>query len=58
VTLFAGDVVFDEIRVLQAHEFDGKAIFDVAHNATLGFSNRDNAAHRTPQIRRDSDRGA
>ena len=46
MTLFAGDVVFNEIRVLQAHEFDGEAIFD-----TLGFPNRDNDAHRRPQIR-------
>ena len=45
--LRGGDVVFDEIRVLlQAREFDGEAIFDVAHNAAPGHSNRDNDAYR------------
>jgi hypothetical protein len=35
----------------ELHEFDGEAIFDAAHNAALGLSNRDNDAHREPQIR-------
>ena len=44
--LRSADVAFDEIRVLQAREFDGEAIFDVAHNAAPGHSNRDNDAYR------------
>lgn len=39
--------------VLQAHEFDGKAIFDLAHDAALRFPNRHNDVDRRPQIRRD-----
>ncbi len=31
VTLFAGDVVFDGIGMLQAGEFDGEAILDMTH---------------------------
>jgi 3-oxoacyl-[acyl-carrier protein] reductase len=58
VTLFAGEVVFDEIRVLKAHEFDGKAIFDVAHDAALSFSDHHYDANGRSQIRRDADRGA
>ena len=49
VTLFAGDIVFDEIGMLEAHEFDGKAIFNVAHNAALSFSNRHDDAHAGKQ---------
>jgi hypothetical protein len=35
VTLFAGHVFFNEVGVLQAHEFDRKAVFDVTHDAAL-----------------------
>jgi len=35
--------VFDEITVLQAHEFEGEAIFDVAHNAPDLFSTTNDA---------------
>jgi hypothetical protein len=51
VTLFASDVVFDEIGVLQPHEFNGEAIFDVAHDAALGLADRDDNADRRPQVR-------
>ena len=57
VTLFAGNIVFDEIGVLQAHEFDGEAIFDVPHHAALGFANRDDDADQRPQIGRDANCG-
>ena len=29
----AGDVLFEEIRVLQSGELDGEALFEVAHHA-------------------------
>ncbi len=48
VTLFAGDVLFDEIGMLQAHEFDGEAIFDVADDATLCFADGDHDTDRRP----------
>ena len=35
MTLFAGDVLFDEVGMLQARELDGEAVFDVAHDAAL-----------------------
>ncbi len=35
MTLFAGHVVFDEVGVLETHEFNGEAIFDMADNAAL-----------------------
>ena len=55
VTLFTGDVVFDEIGVLQPHEFNGKAIFDMAHDADLGLADRDDNTDRRAQVRRDAD---
>ena len=33
--LFAGDVVFDEVGMLQAGEFDREAVVDMAHHAAL-----------------------
>ena len=51
VTLFAGDVVFNEIGVLQAHEFDGEAVFDMADDAALRLADGDDGADRRPQIR-------
>ena len=58
VTLFTGNVVFDEIGVLQAHEFDGETIFDVPDHAALRLADRDNDANRWPQVRRNPDRSA
>jgi hypothetical protein len=57
VTLFPGNIVFDEIGVLQAHEFDGKAIFDVADDTPLRFADRYDDADRRPQVRNDTDGG-
>ena len=51
VTLFAGHIVLNEIGVLQPHEFDGEAIFDVAHDAALRLADRDDRTNRWPQIR-------
>jgi hypothetical protein len=50
VTLFAGHIVLNEIGVLQAHEFDGEAIFDMAHDAALRLTDRDDRTNRWPQI--------
>src|SRR5690349_24301023 len=33
--LFAGDAVFDEVRMLQTREFDGEAVLDVTDHAPL-----------------------
>ena len=33
VTLFAGDALFDEVGMLQAREFDGESVIDMAHDA-------------------------
>jgi hypothetical protein len=55
VTLFAGHVVFDEIRVLQAHKLDSEAVFDMADDAPLGLADRHDDADRRPEIRRDPD---
>ena len=55
VTLFAGDVIFDEIGMLQAHEFDGEAIFDMTDHTALRFADSDHDADRRPQLGRDSD---
>ena len=57
VTLFAGDVIFDEIRVLQAHEFDGEAVFNVTHHPALRFADGDHGSDRRSQLRRDGNRG-
>ena len=46
VTLFAGHVLLNEIGVLQPHEFDGKAIFDMAHDAPLRLADRDDRTNR------------
>lgn len=51
VTLFAGNIFLDEIGVLQAHEFDGEAIFDMAHDAPLRLADRDDRTNRWSQIR-------
>ena len=48
VTLFTGNAVFDEIGVLQSHEFDGETIFYVPDHAALRLSNRDNDAEWRP----------
>jgi hypothetical protein len=54
LTLFAGYVGFDEIGVLQAHEFDCEAIFDVAYDASLCSADRYYDANGRPQIGRDA----
>ena len=51
VTLFAGHIVLNEIGVLQPHEFDGEAIFDVPHDAALRLADRNDDADGRPQIR-------
>ena len=51
VTLFAGHIVLNEIGVLQPHEFDGEAIFDMAHDSPLRLADRDDRTNRWPQIR-------
>ena len=56
VTLFAGYVFFNEVGVLQPHEFDGKAIVDVTHNAALRLSDGDHDADWRSQLARDSQR--
>ena len=55
VTLFASHIVFDEIGVLQAHEFDGEAIFDVAYDAPLRLADCYDDADRRAQIGCDTD---
>jgi hypothetical protein len=50
VTLFAGDVIFDEIGVLQAHEFDSEAVLDVTDHPALGLADGDHGADRRPQL--------
>ena len=58
VTLSAGNVFFDEIGVLQPHEFDGEAILDVADHTALRLADRDHNADRWSQFGRDADRRA
>lgn len=56
VTLFAGYVFFNKVGMLQPHEFDGEAIFDVPDNTALRLADGDNDADWRPQFRRDADR--
>jgi hypothetical protein len=59
VTLFAGHVVFDEVGVLETHEFNGEAIFDMADNAALRLADgNDDADARavTPMAAPDCER--
>ena len=58
LTLSAGNVVFDEIRVLETHEFNGKAILDVPHDPALRLADRNDSADGRPQLCRDADSGA
>ena len=46
--LFAGDVFFDEIRVLQPGEFDSESIIDVADHAALGLPDGNHGADHGP----------
>lgn len=48
VTLFAGNIFLDEIGVLEAHEFDRKAVLDVTHHAALGLAYGDDYTDRRP----------
>jgi hypothetical protein len=52
VTLFAGHVVFDEVGMLETHEFDGEAIFDMADNAALRLADRYDDADGRAEIGR------
>jgi hypothetical protein len=58
VTLFTGYVFFDEIGMLQAHEFDGEAIFDVPDDAPLRLADGHHDADWRSQFCRDSDGSA
>jgi hypothetical protein len=58
VTLFAGDVVFDGVGMLQAGELDGEAVVDMTDHVAWSFADGDRGAHRRPQIGSDRDRGA
>src|SRR5476651_500182 len=57
VTLFAGDVVFDGVGMLQAGEFDGEAILDMTDYPAHNFANGDRGANRGPKVGRNRDRG-
>ena len=50
VTLFAGDVGFDGIGMLQAGEFDCKAILDMTDHPARGLADRDRGTDRRQQI--------
>ena len=58
VTLFTGYVFFDEIGVLEAHEFDGEAIFDVPDDAPLRLADGHHDADWRSQFCCDSDGSA
>ena len=49
-----GDRVFDEVRMLQPGEFDGKPVFEVAHHAALHIAERDQRADRRTLIGGDA----
>jgi hypothetical protein len=53
LSLSAGDVLFDEVVVLQAGEFHGEAVLDMTDHAALGLSDGNYAADRRPQFRRN-----
>src|SRR6185437_8108874 len=56
--LFAGNAVFDEIRVLQPREFDGEAVLDMTDDAALRLADHDHGADDGAQVGCDRDRGA
>src|SRR5581483_1925843 len=56
--LLAGHVVFDEVRVLQPGELDGKAVFDMADYPAGGLADGNHRADRGSQIRSNGDRRA
>lgn len=58
VTLFTGYVFFDEIGMLEAHEFDGETIFDVPNDAPLRLAHGDHDADWRSQFCCDSDGSA
>ncbi len=41
VSLFAGNVLFDEVGMLQTSELDGEAVVDVTHHAALRLAKGD-----------------
>src|SRR5260370_7714074 len=48
----ARDVLFQEIRVLESRELDGKTAFDVAHDASRRLSERDQSTDRRGRVPR------
>jgi len=48
VTLFAGDVLFDEVGMLQASEFDREAVFNVTDYPARRLADRNNGTHDRP----------
>src|ERR1700756_1698090 len=53
----AGDVVFQEVRMLQAGELDGEAVFEMTHDAALHFAERNQRADRRPLVAGDTGAG-
>src|SRR6476646_4622572 len=58
VTLYTGDVFFEEVWVLQAGKFDSKPVFNVTNHAARRFADGDCAADCRPHIGCDRDRCA
>ena len=54
-TLLSGDVLFDEIGVLQSREFNREAVLDVAHYAARRLADCDHHADWRTQIGPDRD---
>ncbi len=52
--LIAGDVVFDGVGVLQAGEFDGKAIFNMTDHPAHGLADGDGGADYPAAVRERS----
>ena len=50
----AADCVFEEVRVLQPGELDGKAVLEMAHHAALHLAERDQRADRRPLLGGDA----
>src|SRR3974390_976027 len=54
-TLLSGNVLFDEVGVLQSREFNREAVLDVAHYAALRLADCDHHADWRTQIGPDPD---
>ena len=50
----AADGVFKKVGMLQPGELDGEAVFEMAHDATLHFAERDQRADRRPLVAGDA----